>query len=86
MKVRDYIFEELLSAVAQTIGSSSDMSWPSLSKVPPPLSKEGTGVCIGTCKKKFFMHENEKNRSMYLVSTHNEKSSFFLLSSHCFGP
>jgi hypothetical protein len=60
MKVRDYIFEELLSAVAQTIGSSSDMSWPSLSKVPPPLSKEGTGACIGTCKKKFFMHENEK--------------------------
>lgn len=54
MKVRDYIFEELLSAVEQTIGSSSDMSWPSLSRVPTSLSKEETGACIGTCKKEIL--------------------------------
>lgn len=54
MKVTDYIFEELLSAVEQTIGSSSDMRWPSLSRVPTSLSKEETGACIGTCKKEIL--------------------------------
>jgi len=52
--VGDYIFKLLLSAIVQPTELFSDMIWPSLSMVPPPLSKEGTKACIATCKRKMF--------------------------------
>jgi len=72
---RDYIFKLLLSAVGQPTKLFSDMIWPSLSKVPPPLSKEGTKARMATCKRKMFMHKVKRKRNKHLLKM--EKVVFF---------
>jgi len=61
--VGDYVFK-LLSAIVQLTELFSDTIWPSLSKVPPPLSKEGTKACIATCKRKMFPCKKEKDKEI----------------------
>lgn len=80
-RVKYYIFEFLLSAVGQIMESSSDMNWPSLSKIFSPLSKEGTGACIASCKREFLRTKTERNKQLL-----TKKQFYFCSPTHFFIP